>query len=63
MLWSMIFTAGAISLGNNASDAGLHRLAIFMMVISGITLIAAIGYLYYLKREKKKKKSRKINVN
>lgn len=59
----MIFTAGAISLGNNASDAGLHRLALFAMVISGITIIAASGYLYYLKREKKMQKSRKINVN
>lgn len=56
MLWSFLVTTGAIYVGNNASDEGLNALAFMMIIISGITLVVASAYLYYLKRDQKRKK-------
>ena len=52
MLWSFLMTGSALALANNVSDAGLHRLAIFMIVVCTVCLVAMLCVLYYLKRKK-----------
>jgi uncharacterized membrane protein len=53
MLWSFIMTGGAFAIANNASQAGLNRLAIFMMVVCAVSILAMLLGLYYLKRTKR----------
>lgn len=52
MLWSFLVTSAAIS-ASDATPDGLNALAVFFMVICGITILLMLGGLYYLKRTKR----------